>query len=352
MPHTKFAFTKQMLVHTSYGINYNTGQYSRMAQLLSTQQPFSVTQNNTLYTAASQTNCVLPSQYAAGLTTVNGNPTQVMSLTNGFNCSQQSTQSNYAVNPNYRLGMVQAYNLGIQKSLPQGIVLNIDYTGAYAGNLDVVRLPNRNALQILNPSSGQFRYEDSLGYQRSNALAVNLRARQHKGISLGATYTYSHSIDDAGSVGGSGSGAPAQNDADLGAEESNSAFDRRNVLNGNWVIELPFGPNRPFLNKGGVWAKILDGYSISGNYTFATGGFATPYFSQLASEVTTGAGNTLRPNRVPGQSITGPGSLKNWFNTAAFAPACSSVRPTLATLLMCRSVCFLRDVWHRGAEFD
>ncbi len=130
----------------------------------------------------------------------------------------------------------------------------------------------------LNQTAGQFTYEDSLGYLRSNALAVNVRERMHKGVSLQGTYTYSHSIDDASSIGGSGNSI-AQNDQDLGAEESNSSFDRRHSLNGTFIIEPPFGPNRAFLNKGGVWAQILDGYSISGNFTFATGGYASPSYS-------------------------------------------------------------------------
>jgi hypothetical protein len=169
---------------------------------------------------------------------------------------------------------VQVYNLGIQRTLPQGVVLNIDYTGANAFNQDMVRAPNRTPSGLIQ-TAGQFTYEDSLGYLRSNALAVNVRERMHKGVSLQATYTYSHSIDDASSVGGSGNSI-AQNDQNLGAEESNSSFDRRHSLNGNFIIEPPFGPNRAFLNKGGVWAQILDGYSISGNFTFASGGYASP----------------------------------------------------------------------------
>ena len=39
------------------------------------------------------------------------------------------------------------------------------------------------------------------------------------------------------------------------------------------------------------------------------------------SEIAAGA-NSLRPNRVPGQPISGNGSLKSWFNTAAFAGLC------------------------------
>jgi hypothetical protein len=307
----KFKWTKSMVVRSGYGINYNTGQYSRFATNLSAQQPFAITQTNTLYTPTSSTTCLLPSQTG----TLQG---KAMTLANGFNCSTQTTQSNFGVDPHYRLGMVQVYNLGIQRTLPQGVVLNIDYTGAYAGNLDMLRAPNRNASGILNPSSGQFTFEDSLGYQRSNALAVNARERMHKGVSLQATYTFAHSIDDASSVGGSGNSI-AQNDQDLGAEESNSSFVRRHTLSGNFVIEPPFGPNRAFFNKGGVVSKILDGYSISGTFTFASGSFGTPTYSNTAAEIAAGAASSLRPNRVAGQAISGAGTLKSWFNTAAFS---------------------------------
>lgn len=293
----KFKFTKSTVVRTGYGINYNTGQYSRFAQKLAFQQPFAITQTNTVGLGA----CTLAN----------------MTLANGFNCSNQLVQSNYGVNPNYTLGLVQVYNFGVQRTLPQGIVLNIDYNGAYAGHLDMLRAPNRNAYQVLNPNVTQFTYEDSLGYQRSNALAVNLRQRMRRGISLQGTYTYSHSIDNASSVGGSGNFI-AQNDLNLDAEESNSIFDRRHSLNGNFVIELPFGPNRAYLNKAGVWAKIMDGYSVSGNYTFATGGWATPVFTTTAAEVAAGAPSSLRPNRNFGVPIAGAGSLRSWFNTAAF----------------------------------
>jgi hypothetical protein len=202
--------------------------------------------------------------------------------------------------------MVQVYNLGIQRTLPQQIVLNIDYTGAFTRQSGHAARAQPDASGFLNPTSGQFTYEDSLGYQRSNALAVNARERLHKGISLQATYTYSHSIDDASSVGGSG-GSIAQNDQNLGAEESNSSFDKRHVLSGNFVIEPPFGPNRAFLNKGGVMAKILDGYSISGNFTFASGSFATPHFIR-ARRLRLRRARAARcgPNRVPGRPIHGP----------------------------------------------
>jgi hypothetical protein len=205
--------------------------------------------------------------------------------------------------------------------LPKGVVLNIGYNGGLGGDLDIVRAPNRTASGVLNPASGQFKYEDSLGFSRINALAINARKRLQKGISLQATYTYAHSIDNASSI-GQGSASIAQDDKNLGAEASNSSFDIRHKVTGNWLYELPFGPNRTFLTKGGIWSKIFDGYSISGDFTFATGGYGTPVYSGTTAEIASGAGSSLRPNRVPGQSIAGAGSLKCWFNTAAFsAPA-------------------------------
>jgi hypothetical protein len=307
----KYKFAKNTVVRLGYGINYNTGQYATFASKLSFQQPFAVTQTNTLSTPFSPTTCTAANM---SLNVLNGGAT-------GFNCSTQTTQSNYGVDPNYRLGLVQVFNLDIQRTLGMGVVLNVGYNGALGSNLDIVRAPNRNAVGILDPNSGQFNYEDSLGYSRANVLAVNARKRLQKGVSLQATYTYGHSIDDASSVGGSGNSI-AQNDQNLGAEESNSSFLQRQNLTGNWVYEPPFGPNRAFLNKGGLLAKIFDGYSISGAFTFATGSYLTPSYAGTSAEIAAGAGNSLRPNRVPGVSIFSAGSLKSWFNTAAFsAPA-------------------------------
>ncbi|MDE3103916.1 MAG: carboxypeptidase regulatory-like domain-containing protein [Acidobacteriota bacterium] len=294
-------FLKDTVLRTGYGINYNTGQYATFAQKLALQQPFALTQTNTLSSAASPTSC----------TTAN------MTLASGFGCSTTITQSNFGVNPDYRLGMVQVWSLDLQRSLRAGVVLNLGYNGSLGGHLDVVRAPNRTATGVLNPNAGQFNYEDSLAFSRQNALTLNARKRMQKGIALQATYTYGHSIDNASSIGGSGNSV-AQDDRNLGAEESNSSFDVRHSLSGNWVFELPFGPNRAFLSKGGLWSRLLDGYSLSGTYTFATGNYATPVYAGTAAEVASGAGSSLRPDLVAGQAIRGAGTLRSWFNTAAF----------------------------------
>ncbi|GGG88583.1 hypothetical protein GCM10011585_35850 [Edaphobacter dinghuensis] len=293
-----FKFMKETVIRGGYGINYNTGQYSTIGRQLANQQPFAVTQTN----IAGQQSCGTLGQFT---------------LAGAFNCSTAPVQSNFSANLNYRLGHVQIWDLDIQRTLPLGIVANIGYDGSKGGNLDMVRAPNRTATGLLIPGAQAFNYEDSLGYSRFEALRINVRKRMSKGISLQGTYQYGHSIDDASSIGG-GVQTVAQNDLDLNAEESNSSFDVRHKLTGNWVFELPFGPNRLFFTKGGLWSTITDGFSLSGDFTFSSGAYYTPSYQLTVQETATGTTNSLRPNRDFSVPISGKGTIGNWFNTAAF----------------------------------
>ncbi len=294
----KLKMFKETVVRGGYGINFNTGQYATLARNLSAQVPFALTQTNVV----GQTGCT----------------PATLTLASGFGCSTTPVQNNYAANVNYRLGHVQVWNVDIQRTFPLGIVANIGYNGAKGGDLDIVRAPNRTATGILNSGAQPFNFEDSLGYSRFEQLSVNVRKRLQKGVSLQATYHYGHSIDNASSIGGT-TVVPAQNDKDLNAEEGNSSFDVRHQVTGNWVLELPFGPNRAFFTKGGFWSKALDGFSLSGDFTFATGTYFTPHYVSTVAETATGTNNTLRPDRIFSQPISGQGSVLNWFNPAAFA---------------------------------
>jgi trimeric autotransporter adhesin len=293
----KLKIFKETVVRGGYGINFNTGQYASFANQLSAQVPFAVTQTNIV----GQPGCT----------------PGTLTLANGFGCSTTPVQNNYAVNQNYRLGHVQVWNIDIQRTFPLGIVANVGYNGAKGGDLDILRAPNRTASGVLDSSAQPFNYEDSLGYSRFEQLSVNVRKRLQKGVSLQATYHYGHSIDNASSIGGA-TPTVAQNDQNLNAEEGNSAFDVRHQLTGNWVLELPFGPNRAFLSKGGFWSRALDGFSLSGDFTFATGTYYTPHYVSTVAETATGSNNSLRPDRVLSQAISGKGTILDWFNAAAF----------------------------------
>lgn len=287
------------VVRAGYAINFNNGQYSTFASSMIHQPPFANVQTNTTASGAA------------------------ISLEDGFPVPESQQPPNYTVASHYPLPYVQAWNIDVQKTLPLGIVLNVGYNGTKGTHLDALIAPLPATQTSPYASRVLFNYEFSGAYSSFHDGTIRLRKRLQKGISLGAYYQYSHSIDDASSVGGN-STVVAQNWQDLAAEESNSSFDQRHRLTGDYLFELPFGKDKEFLTGGGVASRILEGLSISGTFSFATGEPLTPVFQASATELATNTAGSERPNRVPGTSITaGGGSLDRWFNTGAF----SSVAP-------------------------
>jgi hypothetical protein len=282
---------KQTVLRAGYGMNYTVSQYSSFASIMAHQpmvnQPTFVNE---------QTN---EAKQAGAYT-----------LANGFGAP--ATLGSYGVDPHYRLPYVQAWNLDVQKTLPWSVVMNAGYNGSRGSRLDITSAP------LPTPGSPLFNYEQAAAFSRFNAGTFRLNKRLSGGIAVGANYQYSHSIDDAGSVGGT-STVVAQNWQDLEAEEGNSSFDVRHTVSGTYLYELPFGKDKHWVTSG-AGSHVLEGFSVSGSFTFATGMPLTPRYGAAVEDVARGTAGTLRPDRVAGTSITaGGGSQKEWFNTAAFS---------------------------------
>ncbi len=294
-PRVGFAWKayRNAVVRGGYGINFANGQYVKFVQNLAFQPPFADVQTNQATEGAAIT------------------------LANGFLTPQPF--GNYSVNKDFRLPYVQVWNLDVQRTLPWGVVLNVGWNGAKGTRLDIVSAPGRNALVSL--SGVYYDYEDSTAFSNYNAGTVRLRKRLGNGIALGATYTYSHGIDNASSIGGNGGTGvvPAQNWQDLLAEESNSSFDIRHRLKGDFLYQLPIGPDAHYLSSGDWFSHAISNVSVSGTFTLATGEPLTPSYVANIADVSRGSTGSLRPNRIPGSSLTaGAGTSKHWFNTAAF----------------------------------
>jgi hypothetical protein len=319
------------VVRGGYGINYNTGAYQGIAQQLALQPPFATTATNI--------------QSATGeLTLQSGFPTAT-GITN-----------NYAVNPNYRLGYVQIRNLDVQQQIRPTILLNVDYTGTKGTNLDILEAPNRTPTGLRIPPSIEqvdaFTYENSLADSEANAGSVRLRKRLSKGFSIGGIYTFSKSLDDASSIGagatsgantpglgaggtgasgGGGSSASAtggssagssnvaQNPFNLSAERGLSSFNQTHKFTADYLLELPLGHDKRWLAGNTPWRAIVGDWQWSGDWTIASGLSFTPRLLGDINDVNAGTNGTLRPDVVPGQSVSlADPSIRDWFNTAAF----------------------------------
>ena len=216
---------KDTVVRAGYGINYAVGQYAKFIQDFAFQPPYADVQTN---------------EYSS---------TTPISLTNGFpprrtRATTRSTSTTGSLTCRCGISMCSA-------RCPWALCSTSVTTAPRAQGWTLSMHP---AARPRHRSGGAYYdYEDSTAFSNYNALTFSARKRLQKGIGLGATYTYSHSIDNASSIGGSGGTGTtvAQNWQNLLAEESNSSFDVRNNLTGNFLYELPFGPTSSGSIPGG-----------------------------------------------------------------------------------------------------
>jgi hypothetical protein len=302
---------KQTVVRAGFGMNYTTGAYGTFATTMAHQPPFVNEQTNQEIDAngAPTTACAVT---GTCLTLANGFPTP-------------ATVGNFAVDPHFKLPYVETWNLDVQKTLPWGIVLNAGYNGSKGNHLDIVSAPRALASSPgTNPTNLIFRYEQGAAFYKFNAGTLRVNKRMSNGLAMGANYQYSHAIDNAGAVGGVG-GVGAQNWADFSDEEGNSSLDQRHKVSGNYVYELPFGQDKHWITTGRS-AHVMEGFSVSGNFTFATGLPLTPVFAASQLSVACGTGGTFRPSLTGAPLSRSTG--RQWFSAAAFSePAIDSQFP-------------------------
>ena len=296
---------KQTVVRAGFGTNYTVGEYAGFATTMAHQPPFTDEQTNqeavgnTASTACAQTV-----------------PMTCFTLASGF--PAPDAIGNYALDPHYGLPYVMAWNLDIQKTLPWGIVMNVGYNGSRSNHLDVRLAPRALPTSLgTDPAALLFTYDEAAAYYKMNAGTVRVNKRLSHGVSVGANYQYGHAIDDASSINGSSSSV-VQDWQNPVAEEGHSTLDVRHQVSGNYLFELPFGPDKTWVTSG-VGSHILEGFSFSGTFNFATGAWLSPGFEPTSQSVECGNTSGLRPN-LTGQSATaGGGSRLHWFNTAAYS---------------------------------
>ncbi len=277
-----------------YGINYNTTALSGIVQQLGFQPPFSVTQTNVQNPGTSPLSFGFSDVLPPNLVT-----------------------NSYAADPNYRLGYLQIWNFDVQQEITPTLLLNLDYTGTKGTRLDIEDAPNSTLSGTRIPNVQAFLLQDSLASSTAQAGSVRLRKRLQHGVSVGGTYTWSKSIDNASTIGG-GTSIPAQNAFDLAAERGLSSFDQRNRFTGDYVIELPFGQDKPWLAQPGVLRDLFGNWQWSGDWTVASGLPFSPRILGNIENVSGGINGTLRA-QATGLPVTVPDpSVNQWFNTAAF----------------------------------
>ncbi|HXJ41005.1 MAG TPA: hypothetical protein VNH18_17115, partial [Bryobacteraceae bacterium] len=236
------------------------------------------------------------------------------------------------VNRSGTLPVVQAASLSLERQLPKSFVVSASFGHSDGHDLLIGNSsanPNAiptSALQYrdqLNSESfnaslrpyPQFKGFDvnsswPLGRYQRDAGSVRLEKRASGGLSLNAVYSFSKQMDDYSGPYGTQDFYNRKNEWAL------TSYNAPQVLQLNYVYELPLGANKGLLPYTDWRRHLVEGWSISGDIFVADG---TPLALHPQFNNTGGVLSTLNVNVVPGVdphvAEPGPGQ---WFNPAAF----------------------------------
>ena len=229
-----------------------------------------------------------------------------------------TTTNTYGVDPDYRLGYVQIWNLDVQRDLTRTVQLGVGYTG-HEG------LEPRHPARA-EPRSG--RAADSrrlavhlgivrrrLDHERADASAAPAADRRHRR----RRHLHAVEVDRRCLVDRRAAAAPSRRTIWISAAERGlSSFDQRHRFAGDFTYELPFGATKRWLTSG-MAAAIFGNWQLNGNVPLASG---TPFTARVlgnVQDVAGGVNGTLRAN-YNGQpiAVSDPTSAL-FFNTAAFS---------------------------------
>lgn len=253
---------------------------------------------------------------------------------------------------NVRTPYSEQYNLSVEYGISNSMVAAVAYVGSVARHLQ--SFPNPNGQVALTPSGfsgytntsgdrvnpflpyphfGGISYTAYDGVSSYNSLQAKVEKRLSHGWSYLATYTFSHSLDDAPTPLGSTAdgGYRSLNILGIRADYGNSPFDVRQRFTFNTNYELPFGKGRQFANNSGPLDYIIGGWSSSFVFRAQTGEPITIGTNSLTSPGGSGV-NAIKTGRNPFSAGGSPDSsnagitcptkvrtVQNWYNPCAFA---------------------------------
>jgi hypothetical protein len=221
---------------------------------------------------------------------------------------------------------VDQYELVVERQLNDTTALEVSYLATEGHKLqrwiNLANQPVPGTAPIADrspfPEFGLFQGAANVGYSHYDSLGMKLTRRYSQGLTVLGSYTLSKSTDNGSGIRTLGTDPlNPQNSYCLSCEDGPSVFDQRHRFVASVVYDLPFGPDRRYLNSGPL-SRVIGGWKVTSVVTLASGFPLTV----SAGEDTANIGNCCRPNRdfSVDTKIDDP-TIDRWFNTAAYSRA-------------------------------
>jgi Carboxypeptidase regulatory-like domain/TonB dependent receptor/TonB-dependent Receptor Plug Domain len=230
------------------------------------------------------------------------------------------------------------WSAGVQRQLGTNWVVSADYTGTRGFHLWQQSLANINRWEgwpeqpqdekyfppnstLINPNFGEMRVQFSnadLWYQ-GGSLAI--QRRLSAGLQMGASFTYSRTIDEGSGVTQNGDELPQGQRGmyayDMNLRKGRAAYDIPKVFSANASYQLPFGNNLT-----GVARALAAGWQVN-TIVSLMDGYALSVEEQSQAQILRFSDTeSLRPDLVPGANdnpVTG--DPDRWYDISQFQPA-------------------------------
>lgn len=162
--------------------------------------------------------------------------------------------------------------------------------------------------------------------EQYHALEAKFQKQFHTGGTVLVSYAWSKNTGNADTLyGHTETFQPntAQDYNDWSNQHSLLSYDTPQLLTISYVVDLPFGKGKHFLNGAtGAIGKVVSGWGFEGITTFQSG-FPIPLLAQPTALSTNFGAGPPRPNVTAGCneaiSNSAQSRLKQWFNTSCFS---------------------------------
>lgn len=185
---------------------------------------------------------------------------------------QADIQSVFFVDPNFRTGYSQLFNLVLQRELTPTLSVEAGYVGSLSRKLPY-GVGDINRANRVTGDFGKIEAQFSEGSGSYHSLQVKANKRLSRGFSLLASYTFGKNMDNGPAPFNLGRNfQQPQNPFRLDLERGLSAIDVKHNLVVSYIYELPFGKGRRYLGAmSGAAQAVLGGWQINGIFQARSG---------------------------------------------------------------------------------
>ncbi|MEO6966731.1 MAG: carboxypeptidase-like regulatory domain-containing protein [Acidobacteriaceae bacterium] len=315
-PRLGFAYRAlpKTVIRGGFGISHTPFQDNNYAY------NFPVRGNNAYNSLSSYTPALLPDGSTATLAA--GFPPLVAPAIPADGILPAPINQNYtSVNVHYHDPYVESYNLSIERQIGAWTA-TVSYVGNVGRHIPINY--NLNAGLVAGAGVHGEPYFQKFGTTATiellpagrntnyNSLQARVNRRFHNGLAITSAFAWQKSMGYNSSTTGL---AGLSFYLDPPRDYSVLAFSPAVTSVSSFIYELPFGQEKPFLNRG-LMAKVVGGWQVSGIVSFFRG---TPLFFTASSSQLNAPGTSQVPNEVaPFRKLKGVGTKSPWFDTSAF----------------------------------